>query len=72
MARVIEESSRIDDLNAGIMFAIERRMSSRAASLRGVIRIVEPKAEMIELHRVDRDPICFLGEDCGRAMENVR
>ena len=50
---VIRESSRVEDLNAGIMFAIERRMIARAASLHGIIRIVKPKTEVIDLDGIN-------------------
>jgi hypothetical protein len=50
---VIRESSRVKDLNAGIMFAIERRMIARAASLHGIIRIVKPKTEVIDLDGIN-------------------
>jgi hypothetical protein len=39
MASVIRESSCVEDLNAGIMVASERRLIARAASLYGIVEI---------------------------------
>jgi hypothetical protein len=69
---VILKGSRVENLNAGVMLAIEGRMISRAASLLGVIRIVEPKTEVIELDGINLSAGLRLRKDCGRTLENVR
>ena len=69
---VIREFSRVEDLRPGIMFAIERRASESAASFHGVVRIVEPKTEVIDLHWVGLDAGRCFGDECGRIAENVR
>ena len=51
--RVIGEISRVEDLNAGIMVASERRLIARAASLYGIVKIIEPNTKVIDLHGID-------------------
>jgi len=49
---IIREVRRIQDLNAGIVLAVERCHCVGAAVVRCVLRRVEPKPQMVGLHGV--------------------
>ena len=66
---VIGESCRVEDLDAGVMFPVERGDVSGAVCLFGIGRAIEPKAEVIELHGIDRHPYCCIGK--GRFREDL-
>ena len=53
---LIGESRRVEDLNAGIMYAVEWCRRSRAASVPGVRRRIEPKPKVINLNGVNLHP----------------
>ena len=70
--------ARIQNLNSGIMFAVERSDKVWAASLYHISRTVKPKAEMISLDRIGwrvlggiRDGAGFI-ERVGRSRRNTR
>jgi hypothetical protein len=69
--RGIGECCRVQDLNAGVMFPIERGGGRRTACLCGIGRRIEPKAEVIELHGIGRYAGCCLRDDGGRFMKHV-
>jgi len=48
----IAEISCVKDLNAGVVLPIERGRGAGAISLCGVSRRVEPKPEVVHLHRI--------------------
>jgi hypothetical protein len=54
------------------MFPVERGVGTGTACLCGVIRRIEPKAEVIELHGIDLHGGCCLRDEGGRARKYVR
>src|ERR1700756_1297696 len=50
-SRIVGEVRGIQDLNTGMVLAVERCDSGRAASFLRIVRRVEPQTQMIDLHR---------------------
>src|SRR5262249_1483771 len=53
------------------MFAIERGVVIGAACLRGIIRRVEPKSKMVDLHRIGRYAGGRFRDDGGRGRKSI-
>ena len=67
----IGEGCRVEDLDAGIMFAVERGRGSRTSCLCGVSRRIEPKPEVIHLHGISLHAGCCLWDDGGRVRKLI-
>src|SRR5262249_376505 len=62
---------RVEDLDAGIMFAVERGVGIRTSCLCGIIRRIEPKPEVIHLHGIGLHASCCLWDDGGRRRKLI-
>jgi len=67
----IGECCRVQDLDAGIMFPVERGVGRRTACIRGIARRIEPKPEVIKLYGIGLHAFCCLRDDGGRARKHV-
>jgi TolB-like protein len=67
---VVVEVRRVQDLNAGVVLAIERRHPAGAAVMLRVVGRVEPKAQMVGLYRRSRRVLCCIRE--WRIVEDER
>jgi hypothetical protein len=68
--KVVREVRRVQHLNAGIVLAIEWRHRVWAAGVLGVCRRVEPKPQMVGLHRGSRRILICIRE--WRIVEDFR
>ena len=70
-ARGIGERCRVEDLDAGIMFPVERGVGARTACRCGVSRRIEPKPKVIKLHGIGLHAYSCLRDDGGRVRKHI-